>query len=206
MKYCKNCDIKYPDEKKFCKECGNKLVNFIERPKKISTVSLTSRRKIGIISGVIVIGIIALIGINFQTTMLVSTQTPSTTSTQRCYDVQEPYTIQVPYEYTYKYSVNDATFERLWNFELGDYIKGTVIISNAEDVGGTFTVNFYYKTVDGTTTKSDSEFIQSHSSATLTTIFDSQLGQDVRGSYDVNPAKETKYKEEIQYRTIQKCD
>lgn len=212
MKYCKKCDRTYPEKKNFCENCGGKLTEVIEKPKEQSKVKKPSQGEKKFKWQFIAIPVAVGIGLLILYWLFASGgqygtgYTVSSVPAKNCYTVQEPYTVQVPYTYSYKYSVIDSKFERLWNLELGDYVKGTVVVSNADDSGGTFVVNFNYITLDGTTTKSDSRYIPAHSSQIFSTIFDSQSGQDVRGSYDVTPPTETRYKEEVRYRTVEKCD
>lgn len=213
MKYCKKCKKEYSESENFCEECGSKLVEFVEKIEKPKPEILQVKKpsvgrpkwQWGLFAIIAVVCVIFLLGL-FNSYMTGFTIRGETTKTIQCREVQEPYTIQVPYTYTFKYSVVDSKLERLWNLELGDYTKGTVIVANSEDIGGIFTVNYEFRTVDKTVQRTDSKYISGHSTQTFEFIYDSQIGEDVRGFYTINPATETRYREEIRYRTVQKCD
>ena len=114
MKYCKGCGKKYTKPLSFCENCGNKLVELVEKSSKSRESKKPSPKpdlfqSRNIVIGVVVlIVIIGLIGVNRQTGSFVSVQTTTTaTPEKKCHDIQEPYTVQVPYQYAYKYSVAD---------------------------------------------------------------------------------------------------
>ncbi len=180
-----------------------KIVKEKERPKIEKTV-----KPWGVIA---IIGIISIVIIGAilgsYTSSYIHTSTVGQVA-KKCYDVQEPYTVRIPYEYTYNYLVIDAKLERLFNLELGDYSKGTVIISNLEDNGGIFTVTFEFGTAGKTErwSKTVSKYISGHSTETFDAIYDSEIGENVVWSYTVNPPTETRFREEVRYKTVQKCD
>lgn len=210
MKYCKKCGREYPGSLNFCEECGSRLVKFIEEIRKPKLKETMQPKKYPrwqwAILGIVCIIILFFFVGSWWTASFVRTRTETMETGTRCREVQEPYTVQVPYSYTYKYSVVDAKLERLWNSELGDYSKGTVKVANLEDMGGTFTVKYTFKTVGETIPKISSKWISAHSTQTFEFIYDSKIGQDVVGSYSVTPATTTKYRTETRYRTVTKCD
>jgi len=65
VKYCKKCDRTYPEDKKFCSDCGKNLVELIEKPIKEAKVLVHREAYIPwtkIILIVIVIGLVVLLG------------------------------------------------------------------------------------------------------------------------------------------------
>lgn len=222
MKRCKKCNTKYSDNKNFCKNCGVKLIGLMEKkevpsPQKISSkVESNSggNRKLvigGIFGATAVILLFLFYFVNTSTEPYIHAEISPTGAitgiSQNCRDVQEPYTVQVPYTYTYKYTVTEATYTPSFNFELGEYTKAYVTLANAENVGGQFIVNFNFRTLKGgTTTESVSGFVSAHSSKTFDQIFDNRLGEDVEFTYSVSPATDTRYKDEVRYRTVQICE
>ena len=209
MKCCKRCDKKYSDSLNFCEKCGNKISKFmIEKttPKReVNNVDTKLFNQKFIIP--IGLAVIATIVILWIVSSGSETESGSFIKVgKKCYTVQEPYTVQVPYTYSYKYSVVDFKCERLFNIQLGDYTHGSLTLSNTEDLGGTFIVNFNFITLDGTATVIDSKYLGGHTSQTFSTTFDSKSGQDVKCEYDVSPATETRYREEIRYNTVEKCE
>lgn len=104
----------------------------------------------------------------------------------------------------FSYSVIDSKFDGGWcisctvNWEHveGFYKTGEVTVSNAEDIGAAFRVEYYFKTVDRTITKIKTMTLDPHETETFKFAFDSMMGQDVRGSYSVFPP----------VKPVKKCD
>ena len=64
LKYCKDCDKSYPNDKKFCSDCGKKLTELIEKPVK-EVKAITQREVVPwkkIILVIVAIGLVILVG------------------------------------------------------------------------------------------------------------------------------------------------
>lgn len=134
-------------------------------------------------------------------------------------DVQEAYTELEPYEEQYidletfsrdcKYRLIDATLESHISLSIGIYHTLTVFVQNIDDYGGQFSVELRLYDVDGLFSK---RLVLNHIGAGLTetfsTDFDTELGQDVRGEYTVNPPlvsdQRSVTKTRIAYRQVTK--
>jgi hypothetical protein len=124
---------------------------------------------------------------------------------ENCYEVEEPYVVQIPYTYTYKYSIIDSNLEKSFSLELGEYTIGNVKVANLEDKGGVFTLNCEFEGVDKKTSTKISKYIRGHFTETFQCIYDNKAGEDIKMYYTLEPPTETRYKEEVRYKKVQRC-
>lgn len=216
MKYCDECDKKYPDVENFCEICGNKLKDYVKpkedvkekpKPRTKSTASSNLQKipqnTISVIGAVAVI-LIAFIFIGGGSN--ITGAATRTTSTTICTYTQEPYQEQEPYQTPIGYSVISSNLEEKWNTELGFYNVYTIQIANTDDYSGTFSVKFDLTTSKPRIlTETRSQNIQSHNSGTLQAVFDTDSGEKVKGSHAITPPTKTTYRTVTKYRTLQKC-
>ncbi len=227
MKYCKNCKKEYPETKNFCEDCGGKLSKFIEHsetPKKpnieekqkeishkreIKQDISKNNRNIIIVAG----GVIILIFFMFYISGggVVSSSTGSSSSNQlssnTCRDVQEAYQEQEAYQTPLSYSVLSSSLKEEWDLQKGYYYRYDITVSNSDDNGGQFTVNFVLQTSKhGTLSDSSTQYVSSHSTQIFEKIFDTDMGEQVSGTHSVVPPTKTEYRTVTKYRTVRKCD
>jgi hypothetical protein len=102
--------------------------------------------------------------------------------------VRESYSEMEPYERAATYEVVSATLTQGFDLKRGIYHTLTVVVKNTDTKGGTFTVILRLYDVNGLFgEKTVSNYIAPGSSATFKAEFDTQLGQDVRGDYELSP-------------------
>jgi hypothetical protein len=100
--------------------------------------------------------------------------------------VDVTYTEVESYEREAKYEVVDAKLSQGFSFSMGVYTVVKVVVKNVDKYGGTFTVTINLYTVNGLFGSKDiSNYIAPGGVATFEAIFDTALGQDVRGEYIV---------------------
>ena len=200
MKYCEKCKKEYDTDNKFCEDCGEKLTEFVKSAVKHAENKSSNLKFLGI--GVAVIFIIGLIYFTGFTGNMIKAGFPQ----KNCRDVQEQYTEQVPYTYTYSYSVVSSDVSKDYSLALGEYTVAKIVVSNKEDNGGNFNVNIIFNVNGNPVTKTVSKYISAHSTETFQETYDNKLGDTVTGQYTVSPPAETRYRNEVRYRTVQQCD
>ena len=138
-----------------------------------------------------------------------------------CYDEQVPYeeteryieTVPYQEEIPLKFSSNEMSSESCSDF--GNYKKCYYInVNNLDTTGGTFKVDCKFETLNRNLYDSQTLFIQAGETKKFTCIADTDLGEDVKGSYIVTPSTktETKYrdvertKKIVKYRTEKVCN
>jgi len=244
MKKCKKCGSSYSDSKKFCGKCGTKLSDFTRITRTNPNIMKNKFVIGGISVGIILVAFIMLWATPYATTVTQveiadnskneqsevissgagspSQYEPSIQKQVACRYVQEPYTVQVPYTYmdqvpyyySYKYLTSNGKCEHLFDFSKGEYVFASLDVANTENTGGAFSVDFSFRTLEGTTTETVSYYVNSHSAATFSKIFDNVVGQDVECSYVVNGPGETRYNQvervgyndEVRYNTVEVCE
>ncbi len=117
----------------------------------------------------------------------------------------EYYTETVPYqeEVNLKYSDKQVPPETCSDF--GNYKECYYVdISNLDTIGGTFTVNCNFRTIDRTLYDSQTLFVQSGEITRFKCVADVDLGEDVAPTYSVTPGTktETKYKDVQRERQV----
>lgn len=169
----------------------------------------------------VVLGILAVLIVSgcTQSGQVTDEGSQQTTPAKTCRTVQEAYTVQVPYEaqeaYDYypTYKHEGHTLREKANLELGFYHQAIVKLRNTDSEATWYIVKYTFKTVDGNQPiQADRHFIEPDEVVEYKFIFDSKMGQDVRGTYtvDVEPIIKyktvTKYRPETRYRNKQVCD
>jgi hypothetical protein len=100
--------------------------------------------------------------------------------------VDVAYTEVESYERLAEYEVTDAKLDEGFDFTRGVYTVVEVVVKNVDKYGGTFTVTINLYTVEGLFgTKTISNYIAPGDVATFKAEFDTALGQDVKGEYEV---------------------
>lgn len=126
-------------------------------------------------------------------------------STKVCEKVKEPYVEKTPYKHTFKYGrVSDSTtgtFISLLNYGTKQITK----IKNFDEKGGEFKVEHYYRTLKKEGRLYNSTYINAGETKELTTVFDTAVGEDVEVKTEIIAPTETRYKEEIKYKEVEKC-
>jgi hypothetical protein len=214
MKYCKKCKKDYSDEKRFCEDCGNTLVEFVEKIKKpIENKNTVNLQWMGftIIAICCFVFLILFSGSftgSYTRSSNIQTSSAQTTTEiqKKCVNVQEPYTVQVPYMYSYSYSVVSSEIKKDYSLALGEYTVAKIVVSNNENSGGNFEVDIIFNVDGSSVTRPITKYIPASSTETFQDIYDNKLGQSVSGTYKITPPTETRYTTETRYRTVQKCE
>jgi len=122
-----------------------------------------------------------------------------------CEDVKEPYVESTSYDYTFMYGVvSDSTEGTL--LDLINYgTEQKTVIKNFDSKKGKFTVKHHYRTLNKEGTKEISLEIDSDETKDFITTFDTELGEDVEVKTEIIPATETRYKEVIKYKQVERC-
>lgn len=214
MKYCKNCKKEYSETKNFCEDCGGKLSKFVEHsevPKKPKIeekqketshkkevrqdISKNSRNIIIVAGGIIILIFFMLYVSGGVVSSNIGSSSSSQLSGNRCYDTQEAYQASL------SYSVLDSSLKEEWELQKGYYYRYDVTVSNSDDNGGQFTINFVLQTSKhGTMSDSSTQYISPHSTQAFEKIFDTDMGEQVSGSHSVVPPTKT------EYRTVRRCN
>ena len=216
MKYCKKCKREYSESQNFCENCGGKLVKFIEREdetkhekkkveaSKMVKSSLKPKKLMVVIASIIIVIFFISLLYTYSTGIFVSStssaggsigQPSQSTNQPSCRQVQEPY--QTPLSY----SVVDSSLKENWNLQLGYYYEYKITVSNSDSYGGEFTVNFNLQTSKhGALSNTKAQYISAHSTETFSSTFDTDMGEQVSGTYQITPPTKT------EYRTVTKCD
>lgn len=126
-----------------------------------------------------------------------------------CETVKEPYVERRDYTYTYKYGIiSDKTLGDIEEDEEGNlnYItKQITKIKNFDDKKGFFTIKHHYRTLKKEGTKENSTYINASDTKEFKTTFDTALGEDVEVTTEITPPTETRYKEVIKYKEVERC-
>jgi len=106
--------------------------------------------------------------------------------------VKEPYEttkmVEESYERKVKYSVDKAYLEDRYELVRGRVTVFNVVVRNVDTGGGTFKVSFHLYDVKGLFgTAEKTAFIGPGQTVTFSSEFDTAVGQDVRGEYEVTP-------------------
>jgi FlaG/FlaF family flagellin (archaellin) len=220
MKYCHSCEQTYKNAKKFCENCGKKLIEEVKKTEKnksekgFFSQEVTPKQLMYILGGIFITVVFAAVLLSW-----LEGYTSDTTSNyevanaeqynvgNRCRYVEEPYIDQESYEVSLNYAVTEATFTEKWNSQYAFYTEYVIGISNTDNVGGTFEVTFYADTSNhGTMEQTKSIYISGHETRTIEAIFDTDIDEEVRGRYSIEPPTKTEYRSVTKYRTVQKCD
>jgi len=122
-----------------------------------------------------------------------------------CETVKEPYVESIPYQYTFEYGIiSDSTTGTLVSL-LNYGTKQITKIKNFDEKGGEFKVTHSYRTLKKEGTLYNSTYINAGETKELTTVFDTAVGEDVEVKTKVTAPTETRYKEEIKYKEVEKC-
>ncbi len=211
MKYCKKCKKEYTENKNFCEECGGKLIKMImtvEKKPKIKTVKspkAEAKPQLNMkkYATFLAIGVVIIIGILL---ISLSGSQGGVIPGQQCQNIQEPYTEQEAYQEPLSYSIISSTITEDWNTQLGFFQRYKVIVSNGDDAGGSFVVNYALSTSNhGTLMDSKTAYINAHSTETFEAIFNTDMGEQVSGTHQVTPPTKTAYRTVTKYRIVQKC-
>ena len=136
---------------------------------------------------------------------------------------QEPYTEQEPYQaieeelVPIKYRVEKAVHYQSYSDFFDVFEKGEILLTNTDDVTGTFTVEQTFTTLlDGSKTLKKSIQIMPGESITFIEEYDRDANEDVTFVYRVIPDRKTvqkvvtKYRDVTKYRealrTVEKCE
>ncbi len=119
--------------------------------------------------------------------------------------VQVSYTEVESYERLAEYEVVEATLTQHFDLIRGIYHRETVIVKNTDKYGGTFSVELRLYDVRGLFgRKVVSNYIAPGESKAFIAEFDTELGQDVRGEYEVSPPTVIDQRLVTKYKTVYK--
>lgn len=78
-------------------------------------------------------------------------------------------------------------------------------IKNFDEKQGYFTVKHHYRTLKKEGTKEVSYYLNSSETKDFVTTFDTALGEDVEVITTIIPPTETRYREVIKYKDVERC-
>lgn len=128
--------------------------------------------------------------------------------TVTCSSIEVPYLENESYQYFFQYGiVEDSTIELLLDTDpLNWGVLQSTKVKNFEEKLGKFTVKHLYRTLKKSGTKEVSAFLNGGETYNFNSTFDIAFGEDVEVTTKVAPHSETRYREVVNYRTIEVCN
>lgn len=126
---------------------------------------------------------------------------------QVCEVFKEPYVESTSYTYTFKYAVVSDSTEGIFleGSSLNWGTEQTTRIKNFDNKKGYFTVKHNYRTLKKQGDEEISYYLDSGETKDFITTFDTSFGEDVEVTTDIIPPTETRNKEVIKYKEVERC-
>ncbi|MAH47989.1 hypothetical protein CMI37_19360 [Candidatus Pacearchaeota archaeon] len=125
---------------------------------------------------------------------------------KNCRDVEIPYTVTEEYDYYPTGRVISGSQKESFNFERGIYQEGKVLLNNVDNEAGWFTVSFNWETLNDERKDNVKHYIEPDETIEFLSIYDNDLGEDTKFTYNFKADSITKTRTVTKYRIEEKCD
>ena len=159
---------------------------------------------LGLILIIFFIGIFLVVDININESSITGNVVKTL---KNCKMVEIPYEVIEEYQYYPKSKIIEGyQEEKVEIFGKGIYQRGVVSLKNIDKESGWFTINFLWETLNDKQTDSIRHYINPDEIIEFVSIYDTDLGEDTKFTYNVKSDPITKTRIVTKYRTEEKCD